>query len=70
MPSPAKLIVYLEDPHIYVKVVSDEPSERLLELLALVDVVRTDRNRNVTLLEDALGARLSCQDVCLVWVAG
>jgi hypothetical protein len=56
VPSPAKLIVYLEDPHIYVKVVSDEPCERLLEFLALVDVIRTDRNRNVTLLEDALGA--------------
>lgn len=64
-----KLIVNFEDPHIDVKVVRDEPGKRLFKLLALVDVVRADRDGYVALLKDALGARLGRQNVGLVRVA-
>ena len=62
MASGSVLIVDLEDPYIDIQVVDYEPGKGQLELTLVLDVVGAHGYRNVTQLEDALGAALSGVD--------
>lgn len=66
------LIVNLEQPHVHIQIVCDEPSQGQLEFLPLCDVVSGNRNWNVAQLEDALGSTFRRKDYIAsleVWFA-
>ena len=56
--SGAKLIVYLENPNVDIKVVDNQARQGQLEFELLLNIVRTHRDRNVADLEDSLGSTL------------
>jgi hypothetical protein len=59
MASCPKLVINLEKPDVNVQVVGNQPCQRLLEFLFIIDIISGNGDWDVTLLEDALCSRFS-----------
>jgi len=58
MASAIVFVIHFEDPYVDVQVVSYQSGQSSLKLLLLVDIVSTDRDRDITVLENTLGSTL------------
>ena len=56
MPPPIILIIHLEYPLIHVQIFRNQLGQLMLEFLPLINVSPPDWDRDITLLENSLGA--------------
>ena len=69
MSSASELIINLKDPSVNVQLIGDKFSERLIEMLLVVDVLGSDWHWNISLLEDTLCTRFSGEYFCYLRIA-